>query len=104
MNLYQLFSFTLLVSIIFVCNIRAEVLDDNDTDASTSLQSKKFNHFLRLMIDSAVKNRIEELREQAKEMAASKNNEQDQDETVLETLIKKYQQLKAKKEKKNYGG
>ena len=104
MNSYQLFAFILLITIAFISNVKAESLDDNELDASTSLQSKKFNHLLKLMIDSAVKNRIDELREQARELAANKNNEQGQDEAVLETLIKKYRQLKSRQERKNYGG
>jgi hypothetical protein len=103
MNSYKLFAFILLITIAFISNIKAESLDDNELDASTSLQSKKFNHLLKLMIDSAVKNRIDELREQARELAANKNNEQGQDEAVLETLIKKYRQLKSRQERKNYG-
>ena len=103
MFIFNLFAFILLITIAFISNIKAESVDDNELDASTSLQSKKFNHLLKLMIDSAVKNRIDELREQARELAANKNNEQGQDEAVLETLIKKYRQLKSRQERKNYG-
>jgi hypothetical protein len=88
---------SILILSIYVSSARSlsELSDESDAG---SIQSKKFNSLLKLLIDSAVKNRIEELRQEAA-VAREYSKLGEDDDVKLSDIIKKYQHQKFKQNK-----